>query len=65
MASNDLDDGANPRDPGPGPCSIILPAHEPQEAIDELEYVTGTLGYKAIMLRGNQERPIQALRPDP
>jgi predicted TIM-barrel fold metal-dependent hydrolase len=36
----------------------ILPAHTPQQAIEELEYAVGELGYKAIMLRGNQERPI-------
>ena len=36
----------------------ILPARTPGEAIEELEYAVGKLGYKAIMLRGNQERPI-------
>src|SRR5687767_4877563 len=36
----------------------VLPAHTPQQAIEELEYAVGRLGYKAIMLRGNQERPI-------
>src|SRR5262245_35633504 len=36
----------------------ILPAQTPREAIEELEYAVGHLGYKAIMLRGNQERPI-------
>src|SRR5437867_5675874 len=36
----------------------ILPARTPDEAIDELEYAVGRLGFKAIMLRGNQERPI-------
>jgi predicted TIM-barrel fold metal-dependent hydrolase len=36
----------------------IIPAHTPDEAIEELEYAVGELGYKAIMLRGNQERPI-------
>lgn len=38
----------------------ILPAHTPQDAIDELEYAVGTLGYRALMLRGNQERVIPA-----
>src|SRR5215471_7727609 len=38
----------------------ILPARTPQEAIEELEYAVGKLNYKAIMLRGNQERPIPA-----
>src|SRR3989454_11561224 len=37
----------------------ILPAYTPDEAIEELNYAVG-LGYKAIMLRGNQERPIAA-----
>ena len=36
----------------------IVPARTPQQAIDELEYAVGTLGYRAIMLRGNQERVI-------
>jgi predicted TIM-barrel fold metal-dependent hydrolase len=36
----------------------VLPAHTPQQAIEELEYAVRQLGYKAIMLRGNQERPI-------
>jgi len=38
----------------------IVPAHTPEEAIDELNYVVQELGYRAIMLRGNQERTIQA-----
>ena len=36
----------------------IVPARTPQSAIAELEYAVGELGYKAIMLRGNQERTI-------
>src|SRR5262245_15458732 len=36
----------------------IIPAHTPQEAIEELEYAVDKLGYRAIMLKGNQERPI-------
>ena len=36
----------------------IMPARTPRQAIEELEYAVGELGYKAIMLRGNQERPI-------
>jgi hypothetical protein len=36
----------------------ILPARTPGEAIEELDYAVGKLGYKAIMLRGNQERPV-------
>jgi predicted TIM-barrel fold metal-dependent hydrolase len=38
----------------------ILPAHTPQQAIEELEYAVGELGYRAIMLKGNQERVIPA-----
>ena len=38
----------------------ILPARTPQQAIEELEHAVGSLGYKAVMLRGNQERPIPA-----
>jgi len=36
----------------------IVPARTPQQALEELEHAVGELGYKAIMLRGNQERPI-------
>src|SRR2546428_2241478 len=36
----------------------ILPARTPDEAIEELEYAVKQRGFKAIMLRGNQERPI-------
>jgi predicted TIM-barrel fold metal-dependent hydrolase len=36
----------------------IIPARTPQEAIEEMEYAVKQLGYKAIMLRGNQERVI-------
>ncbi|MGZ5757059.1 MAG: amidohydrolase family protein [Burkholderiales bacterium] len=36
----------------------IIPARTPQAAIEELDYAVGQLGFKAIMLRGNQERPI-------
>ena len=36
----------------------IMPARTPESAIAELEYAVGTLGYKAIMMRGNQERVI-------
>jgi hypothetical protein len=36
----------------------IVPARTPQQALEELEHAVGSLGYKAIMLRGNQERPI-------
>src|SRR5688572_8474966 len=36
----------------------IMPARTPESALEELEYAVGELGFKAIMLRGNQERPI-------
>jgi predicted TIM-barrel fold metal-dependent hydrolase len=36
----------------------IMPARTPDSAIQELEYAVGELGFKAIMLRGNQERSI-------
>jgi hypothetical protein len=36
----------------------IVPTHTPEEALEELEYAVGQRGYKAIMLRGNQERAI-------
>src|SRR6266542_891517 len=38
----------------------ILPAYTPDEALEELEYAVGQRGFKAIMLRGNQERAIPA-----
>jgi hypothetical protein len=36
----------------------IIPARTPEAAIGELEYAVRELGFKAIMLRGNQERSI-------
>jgi predicted TIM-barrel fold metal-dependent hydrolase len=36
----------------------IIPVHTPEEAIAELEYAVGNLGYRAIMLKGTQDRPI-------
>lgn len=36
----------------------IIPSETPDEALDELEYAVVQRGYRAIMLRGNQERPI-------
>ncbi len=38
----------------------ILPAQTPQQAITELDFAVKELGYKAVMLRGNQERVIPA-----
>jgi predicted TIM-barrel fold metal-dependent hydrolase len=39
----------------------IIPARTPESAIQELEYAVGKLGFKAIMLRGNQERLIPGM----
>jgi predicted TIM-barrel fold metal-dependent hydrolase len=36
----------------------IIPARTPDEAIDELEYVVTKLTYRAIMIKGNQDRPL-------
>lgn len=36
----------------------IIPTHTPNEALEELEYAVEQRGYRAIMLRGNQERSI-------
>jgi predicted TIM-barrel fold metal-dependent hydrolase len=38
----------------------IIPSHTPDEGLEELEFAVSQLGYRAIMLRGNQERPIPA-----
>jgi predicted TIM-barrel fold metal-dependent hydrolase len=38
----------------------ILPARTPDAAIDELDYAVRERGFKAVMLRGNQERTIPA-----
>ena len=38
----------------------IIPSQTPDEALEELEYAVQQRGFKAIMLRGNQERPIPA-----
>ena len=42
----------------------IIAARTPQQAIAELDYAVRELGYRAIMLRGNQERPIPAAAAD-
>src|ERR1043165_7914347 len=36
----------------------IMPARTPEAAIEELEYAVKELGYKAIMIRWNQERTL-------
>jgi predicted TIM-barrel fold metal-dependent hydrolase len=40
--------------------AAIIPARTPAQAIAELEYAVGKLGFRVIMLRGNQERVIPA-----
>jgi predicted TIM-barrel fold metal-dependent hydrolase len=35
-----------------------IPAHTPQEAIDELEYAVKTLGFKAVMIASSIKRPV-------
>jgi predicted TIM-barrel fold metal-dependent hydrolase len=40
--------------------AAIIPTKTPHEALDELDYAVRERGFKAIMLRGNQERPIPA-----
>jgi len=35
-----------------------IPAHTPQEAIEELEYAVKSLGYKAVMITSNVRRPV-------
>ena len=37
----------------------IIPSQTPEQALEELEYAVVQRGFRAIMLRGNQERPIQ------
>jgi predicted TIM-barrel fold metal-dependent hydrolase len=38
-----------------------IPAHTPQEAIEELDYAVGTLGLKAVVINSNVKRPIPAV----
>ena len=40
-------------------CPVaIIPCHKPEDALEELEYAVVQRGYRAVMLRGNQERKI-------
>ena len=39
----------------------VIPMHTPSEAIEELEYVVGTLGFKAIVMAGYVQRPIPSV----
>ncbi len=38
-----------------------IPMHTPEEAIAELEYAVGTLGFKAVLLAGYVQRPVDAV----
>jgi hypothetical protein len=38
--------------------AAIIPSHTPDEALEELDYAVAQRGFKAIMMRGNQERAI-------
>lgn len=38
-----------------------IPAHTPQEAIEELEYAVKTLGFKAVMIASAVRRPVPAV----
>lgn len=39
----------------------LIPMHDPAEAIDELRYAVGTLGYKAVVMPGFVQRPVAAV----
>ena len=41
--------------------AAVIPMHTPQEAIEELEFVGKTLGFKVAMLASLQRRPIPAV----
>ncbi len=38
-----------------------IPAHTPQEAIEELDHAVGELGFKAAMINSNVRRPVAAV----
>ena len=40
--------------------NAIIPMHTPEEAIAELDYAVGELGFQAIMMAGHVRRPIPA-----
>jgi predicted TIM-barrel fold metal-dependent hydrolase len=45
-------------------CPVaVIPMHTPEEAIAELDHAVGTLGYKAILMAGHVERPVEAAGP--
>jgi predicted TIM-barrel fold metal-dependent hydrolase len=41
--------------------AAIIPMYTPEEAIEELEFVTRQLGYKVVMVGGLMRRPVPAL----
>ncbi|MBI2203022.1 MAG: amidohydrolase family protein [Candidatus Rokubacteria bacterium] len=41
--------------------AAIIPMYTPDEAIEEIEYAVGQLGYKVIMVGGLMRRPVPAL----
>jgi predicted TIM-barrel fold metal-dependent hydrolase len=44
-------------------CPVaVIPMHTPQEAIEELDYVTGTLGFRAAVFAGHVRRPVPAAK---
>jgi predicted TIM-barrel fold metal-dependent hydrolase len=45
--------------------AAVIPMHTPEEAIDELKYVVGTLGFKVVMMTSLIRRPIKSSNPNP
>ncbi len=41
--------------------AAVIPMHTPQEAVEELEFVAKTLGFKAAMFASLQRRPVPAV----
>ena len=45
--------------------AAVIPMHTPEEAIDELEHVVKTLGFKVVMMTSLIRRPIKSSNPNP
>jgi predicted TIM-barrel fold metal-dependent hydrolase len=45
--------------------AAVIPMHDPQEAIEELEYAVGQLGLKVAMMASLIRRPIRSNQPNP
>jgi len=45
--------------------AAVIPMHTPEEAIDELEHVVRTLGFKVVMMTSLIRRPIRSSNPNP